>query len=474
MLLNKKIQKYYHHNNILQMASTGLLGFNPYQQGVAIDISSKPTQLAIQLQQRENAKKDALEKYFMDYEKTLNPQGLSADETKVFLQKFNDNKNFWIKNKEAILNPSKYGYDAQSQYMANIKDQLSYINEGKKATAERKALNDFINKERAKGNDISDNVMEIASQAAKPVGFGYVAPDYSKIQVFKPHNPVDYLKELKSITRTAGKQNITRQGNYDVLTYDEIPDLNEAAQLANSKLQTDMGYKKYISHLAQDPQELSGLGKIYEQRTGNKFNPQSLQDISVAYTLSGLPIKKSNPITRTNLQAQSSAIEGRQRRNEINPYNAVLNIYNSGTTDTTPYDVNGETILGKIITLPPDVESDLFDKIGGRVRRPDKIVMSDDKSKIGFIYNGAASKLNRVINTRNDLIPSLLKSYGGISSSKNYLFSQPQSSPEPTPKPAPIPKPENTNKQNKMIFSEWHKINPKGTFQEYKIYYNAK
>ena len=41
------------------MAATGLLGFNPYGKGVAIDFSSKPTQLAIQLEQREQAKREA-------------------------------------------------------------------------------------------------------------------------------------------------------------------------------------------------------------------------------------------------------------------------------------------------------------------------------------------------------------------------------------------------------------------------------
>ena len=60
------------------MAATGLLGINPYYKGVNIDISSKPTQLAIQLQQKEQAKAEAYEKYFMDYEKSLNSAGLAT------------------------------------------------------------------------------------------------------------------------------------------------------------------------------------------------------------------------------------------------------------------------------------------------------------------------------------------------------------------------------------------------------------
>jgi hypothetical protein len=33
------------------VAATGLLGINPYQKGIALDISSKPVILAIQLEQ---------------------------------------------------------------------------------------------------------------------------------------------------------------------------------------------------------------------------------------------------------------------------------------------------------------------------------------------------------------------------------------------------------------------------------------
>jgi hypothetical protein len=295
------------------MASTGLLGFNPYGGGFQFDPSSKIVNLAVQLEQKEQAKKGALEKYFMDYEKSVNPAGLSKGESDIFLKKYNDNKQFWMKNKEAILNPSKYGYDAQSQYMANLKDQMGYINEAKQANEQRKAFNSFIAKAKAEGKDISDNVLDITSNAAKPVGAGYIAPDLAQVQVFKPHDPISYLNDLKKVNRIETEPELKREGAYDVFTSKKIPDLNEAIQVANGKLKNDKGYEKYILNLAQDPQQLIGLGKIYQQRIGKQFNPQSIEDVSLAYTLSGLPIEKSKPTYRTNLEAQSSAIASRQK-----------------------------------------------------------------------------------------------------------------------------------------------------------------
>ena len=66
------------------MAATGLLGINPYYKGTNIDVS-KPVNLAIQLEQKERAKQEALDKYLMDYEKTLNPNGMRQQDQNAFL-----------------------------------------------------------------------------------------------------------------------------------------------------------------------------------------------------------------------------------------------------------------------------------------------------------------------------------------------------------------------------------------------------
>jgi len=68
------------------MAATGLLGINPYYKGVSID-TSKPVNLAIQLEQKERAKQEALDKYLMDYEKRLNPNGMRQQKQSSIIYK---------------------------------------------------------------------------------------------------------------------------------------------------------------------------------------------------------------------------------------------------------------------------------------------------------------------------------------------------------------------------------------------------
>ena len=82
------------------MAATGLLGINPYYKGVAIDISSKPANLAIQIEQKNQAKAEALDRYFMDYEKSINPAGMRSQDQDIVLRKLNENKQFYLKNRD--------------------------------------------------------------------------------------------------------------------------------------------------------------------------------------------------------------------------------------------------------------------------------------------------------------------------------------------------------------------------------------
>jgi hypothetical protein len=150
------------------MAATGLLGINPYFKGVNIDVS-KPVNLAIQLEQKEAAKREALDKYFMDYEKSINPAGMRSQDEDIVLKKLNDNKQFYFQNRDKILNPSKYGAEYQSKYMAGFKDVLSDISKSKQASAEDKVTMGHYQKAKLAGMDIPDGFMDAVNNSQRPI-----------------------------------------------------------------------------------------------------------------------------------------------------------------------------------------------------------------------------------------------------------------------------------------------------------------
>lgn len=290
------------------MASTGLLGFNPYGKAPVIDFSSKPTQLAIQLQQKEQAKAEALEKYFMDYEKSINPKGLGKGEQDIFTKKYNAAREYWIKNKEAITHPTRYGAEAQSTYLAALKDAQSYIEEGKQATAERKAFVDFINKQKAAGKHISDNYLEIANNAMKPVQGGYIAPDLSQIQIYDPHNEkqfynnvwgnIKFPTEEKTIYQ---KDKLGKQTGYEAKqTIEQItPNIIQNVVLgAANEYRNNLGTKEHFDKLFEDKKFVSQINDIFKKNFDNK-NIQNPEDLAIGYALTQ---KQPNIIKTTDFQ----------------------------------------------------------------------------------------------------------------------------------------------------------------------------
>lgn len=272
--------------------ATGLLNINPYYKGVNLDFTSKPTQLAIQLQQKEQAKAEALEKYYMDYEKSINPKGLGRGETDVFNKKYNAAREYWMKNKEAILHPTKYGMDAQSTYLAALKDAQGYIELGKQATAERKAFSDYIKKQVAEGKHISDNYLQVMENAMKPVEAGYVAPDLSQIKIWNPHDPLKFGQKLDLLLkRTEGvptKEFLPGSKTEFQWATPKTINKEEAKSLAYSELQDD-GYREYITNITKDPIFLKSLSEVYKKRTGQNLNVNDIREVSYANVLAQAP-----------------------------------------------------------------------------------------------------------------------------------------------------------------------------------------
>jgi len=214
--------------------ATGLLGFNPYGGASVLDISSKPVNLAIQLEQKEAAKRDALQKYLMDYEKSLNPAGMRAVDQDAFLSKLSEAKQHYLKNTQQILNPAKYGSEAQSTYTGLLKDAQNIIEQSKVQGADDKVVNEHIYQATQQGKAIHDGLLPSIeasrlsivdprfrkvnpwelkfddkyddSDLVKNVWGGITLPTREVIAETRPNGEVVYRKEsflTPQITRTA-------------------------------------------------------------------------------------------------------------------------------------------------------------------------------------------------------------------------------------------------------------------------------
>jgi hypothetical protein len=328
------------------MASTGLLaGVNPYRGGnVAIDFTSKPLQVFLQMQQKQQAKAEAIDKYYKDYEKSLNSAGLTSEEQKIFTDKLNEVKGFAIKNKEKLTNPSKYGYDTQSTVDAGFRELSNFIGGAKQAAGERKAFKTVHDKAIAEGKHVSPNYLEIWDNAMKPYGAGYVAPSLDQIRIYDPFNDKKYESNITSnltpmimekdevIFDPLTKQDtgFSKKIKKSILTDDQVQKLGDNSL---TDFKTNEGTKEWFTELYKDPENIKKLntrfGEVYKSvnpMTGKEIIPtiQSVEDFAKAIGIAKVPKERMLSESSPELNNEGKFQEWK-RRNNITSANAATN-----------------------------------------------------------------------------------------------------------------------------------------------------
>lgn len=328
------------------MASTGLLpGVNPYRGGnVAIDFTSKPLQVLLQMQQKQQAKAEAIDKYYKDYEKSLNSAGLTPEEQKIFTDKLNEVKGFAIKNKEKLTNPSKYGYDTQATVDAGFRELSNFIGGAKQAAGERKAFKTIHDKAIAEGKHVSPNYLEIWGNAMKPYGAGYVAPALDQIRIYDPFNDKKYESNITTnltpmimekdevIYDPLTKQDtgFSKKIKKSILTDDQVQKL---AENSLTDFKTNEGTKEWFSELYKDPENIKKVqkrfGEVYktvDPMTGKEIIPtiKSVEDFARAIGISKVPKERIVSESAAELNNEGKFQEWK-RRNKITAANAAAN-----------------------------------------------------------------------------------------------------------------------------------------------------
>ena len=300
------------------MAATGLLGINPYQKGVAIDIASKPINLAIQLEQKEAAKRDALDKYLMDYEKSFNPEGMRKQDQDVFLGKLAQAKQYYLQNRNKILNPAKYGAEAQSTYFAGLRDAQNSIGQSKQAMAQDKlATQHYIAQ---KDLNAPDGYAEAVELSHLPLSDPRYRPlDVTQWKFYKSHDPMEYANKVFSkIPLSEGAPEIkdaSRPGYIYYKTTSKISPENYGRVLQDgyNSFETDEGLRKTMINMFADKEKVKELELKYNTKI------PTAKALAGVYTLDLQPIKETT--TNPELSAAAKRFADEQKAKRLIDYN---------------------------------------------------------------------------------------------------------------------------------------------------------
>lgn len=392
------------------MAGTGLLGINPYYKGVNIDIS-KPVNLAIQLEQKERAKQEALDKYFMDYEKSINPAGMRKQEGDVFLQKLAENKAFYLQNRDKILNPAKYGYDAQSQYMANYKGMVGLIDQSKQAAANDKlAQNHFIAQ---KGLNAPDGYMtDLELSHLLVTDSRYKPLDITRYKFYETLDPIKYSNKIYSKIPLSEQAPVP----FDVEGMPGYFYTKKVSKIAPEYKDAILreGYTNYVNDegLRKEMNNVFDTNKDEVKRLETKYNTKipNAQALAGIYTWDLQPVKESTSNIIPSEELKSANILKRQKNKPtagsevakfleggvtaLNTNNSsFINDYFKPWKAQTKTGTGGDVIGFKDIELLPD----------GTVKVNYSTPMTKSKKGTSFVF---ANPQSRIFNPKS---PSLLQ-----------------------------------------------------------------
>jgi hypothetical protein len=419
---------------------------NPYSVG-AIQIDTTPlANLFLQQRQREQAKDEALDKYFIDYDKSINPAGMRNVEAQDLIKLTNENKDFYFRNKANIKNPALDNGQSYNEWMSRNKAALGLVNQSKQNAKKEQLYNKAILDAKKSGNPIPDATIEKLSRFNKSV----YDKDYRDIEANdldftpKPFDPIKFKRDnYADIKLSESKPEIEVDDKNNQLIFKTVSKLDKAnvpvlEQRATYAYQNSPSVKFQVDKIIQDPVQLVALNKVYQKYKGKDINIQQPEQVASALLLSLGDTEKVDYLSKNDPQAQaylsnqliSSRIQQNATNNFYNPRQHVEEIYNNGSDDNNIYPIKkGIEVKGREISMPDVLQDKYYDKVDGRVRRPDRVIMDDDKKNIHLIFfNGTESngqprvdqKKSRSIPVTTDIIPDLEKSFGNPK--KNLSF----------------------------------------------------
>jgi hypothetical protein len=364
-----------------------MLQNNPYlYTGGAVKLDSTPyTNFQSQLLAKKAARDEALDDYYRNLTKGINPAGLRTQDVNGFMQRTNELQNFYQQNRDRIKNPRLDNGAAQTRYGQMFQDALMYVNSSKNEEEKKKPLVSIMS-DPDKRDRIPDGVFEQLHSHDLPL-------DDPKRQSFdishleydpKPFDLPKYLKGFEHIARhddiTVGQtdpktlmRNITTKS-----TYDE-PAKQQIYGIAASDYMNDHSFKAAVDGAMKDKGTYDRLNDIFKSNYGH--NIENEHDFAAAYTIEKLQPEIRKEAVKEDIYArekQMAALNNAYHLGQIQFSHAlskadkqtqdlwiddfVSDLPNKAIGDIT-YHSEGKTISGKTIPLTPVLESAL--KVNG-------------------------------------------------------------------------------------------------------------
>lgn len=208
------------------MATSRILsqGNNPFSAGAVILDSTPVTDYYLNQEAKKQAKDEALDKYYQDQLASVSSKGLRSQDMNIFADKFKNLQQLYMENKNAIKNPTKYGFEKAQEYNQKRQELMNLPALSKSEQEKENEINKLL-ADPTKRDLIDVPTLDKALQSHKlPLGSeNRESLDLARTPFLakrlSPQEKTNYIKNLYSFVGKEGKYGEGKKiGNYKIET----------------------------------------------------------------------------------------------------------------------------------------------------------------------------------------------------------------------------------------------------------------
>jgi hypothetical protein len=374
---------------------------NLYSGGTFVYNPAPFTQFYLGQLARKRARDEALDQYYNNFTKSINPAGMRTQDIEGgWQQKVNDWKNYYFQNADKIKNPRLDNGQAYNQYMGRYQDLLNDTQKSKSAAQNQAQIFPVLSDPEKRTRLADATLLGIQNSNRNIYDKQYQPLDPSTID----YNPKDLTaNDLKSYTTmltdglkmSEGSPKVVVDPNTKtkILTTVSSYNNNDLGTIA-SRAETLYGrsheFKNFIDGFA-NPNDYADLNQTFKQHYGYDIDIKHPEELAAAWALKNTQQQVTNTSDKgfspTNIKINVNSPEATAQG--VNDYISQLRAnaeprqikYPNGTSETT------------YAAQPSPELSEMFaSKTGGGTVYPDQIQFKKDGSIQPIFYKTVIDK----------------------------------------------------------------------------------
>lgn len=378
------------------MANTFGLPNNLYLSGAAQPLNLTPFMTFYMNQQaRQRAKDEALEQYYSNFTKSVNPAGMrTQDIENGWSQKVSDWQDFYRTNKASILKPKLDNGKALNEFQSRYQDILQDTQKSKSATENIKQIFPILS-DPDKRSRLSESTLGSISNADKSIyDEGYKPIDYTSINFSPKELTANDLEGFNKYFTNGLKMS---EGNPSIITDPKTKskvlttesaytdkDLGIIADRAEKFYGENAQFANFINGMINE-KDYNELNKVFKEVYKEDIDITHPEEFAAAWALKN----NQQKVTNTSTAGYSPTTINIKNNKEVNPTglidNYISNIY--ANAQPMPYKYSdGRTEKHYRVQPNPQLSEIFASKTGAGSVYPDHIEFLPNGDVLPIFY----------------------------------------------------------------------------------------